>query len=87
MTVVLFLILIFATFSIVALVTWLALTSIIMIHNVYGSLTSFIFPPLRPPVLLALLMLHPPCCHLLSGIIIWATFVAPVCWLCIIDVF
>jgi hypothetical protein len=87
MTVVLFLILIFATFSIVALVTWLALASIIVIHNVYGSLTSFIFLPLHPPVLLALLMLHPPRCHLLSGIIIWATFVAPVYRLCFVDVF
>jgi hypothetical protein len=47
MTVMLFLILIFAIFRIVALVTWLALAPIIMINNVFGSLTNFVFHPLH----------------------------------------
>jgi hypothetical protein len=84
---VLFLILIFATFRIVALVTWLALAPVIIIHNVFGSLTSFVFLPLRPPVLLALLMQCHPRHHLLSGIIICATFVVPACRLYFIEVF
>jgi hypothetical protein len=48
MTVVLFLILIFATFRIVALVTWLAQAPIIVIHSVFESLTGFVFLPLCP---------------------------------------
>jgi hypothetical protein len=70
MTVVLFLILIFATFRIVTLVTWLALAPIAVIHNVFGSLTGFIFLSLRPLVLLDLLMLRHPRRHWLSGIIV-----------------
>jgi hypothetical protein len=70
MTVVLFLILIFGTFWIVALVTWLALAPIIVIHNVFGSLTDFVFLPLRLPVMSALLMLRHPHHHLFSGIIV-----------------
>jgi hypothetical protein len=73
------LILIFATFRIIALVTWLALAAVVVIHTIFGSLIGFIFLPLRLPVLLALLILHHPHHHLLSGIIIWATFVAPAC--------
>jgi hypothetical protein len=69
---VLFLILIFATFRIVALVTWLALAPVVVIHSVFGSLTGFVFLPLRPRVLLALLMLRH---HLLSGIIVFSIIV------------
>jgi hypothetical protein len=87
MTVVLFLILIFATLRIVALVTWLALAPVVMIHNVFGSLTGFVFLPLCPPVLSALLMLHHPHHHLLSGIIVWTTFVAPASRLYFVKVF
>jgi hypothetical protein len=43
---------------------------VVMIHNVFGILTRFIFLLLRPSVLLALSMLLHPCHHLLSGIII-----------------
>jgi hypothetical protein len=35
----------FAIFRIVALVTWLALALAVVIHNVYTSLTDFIFLP------------------------------------------
>jgi hypothetical protein len=70
MTVVLFLTLMFATFRIVALVTWLALAPTGVIHSVFGSLTGFVFLSLRPPVLSALPMLLRPRCHLLSGIIV-----------------
>jgi hypothetical protein len=87
MTVVLFLILIFATFMIIALVTWLALAPIIVFHSVFGSLTGFIFIPLRPPILSALLMLCHPHHHLLNGIIVWATFVAPAYWLFFVEAF
>jgi hypothetical protein len=55
-------------FFIVAMVTWLALTLVVVIHNVFGSLTSFIFLLLSPPVLLALLTLLRPRRRLLSGI-------------------
>jgi hypothetical protein len=48
-----------------------------VIHNFFESLTGIVFLPLRPSVLSALLMLHHPHLHLLSGIIVWATFVAP----------
>jgi hypothetical protein len=43
---------------------------IVVIHNVFGSLTGFVFLPLRPSVLSALLMLRRPRRHLLSGIIV-----------------
>jgi hypothetical protein len=55
-------------FFIVAMVTWLALTLVVVIHNVFGSLTSFIFLLLSPPVLSALLTLLRPRRRLLSGI-------------------
>jgi hypothetical protein len=60
---------------------------VVVIHNVFGSLTGFVFLPLRPPVLSALLMLSHPYHRLLSGIIVWVTFVAPACWLYFIEVF
>jgi hypothetical protein len=41
----------FAIFRIVALDTWLALAPVIVIHSVFGSLTDFLFLPLRPLVL------------------------------------
>jgi hypothetical protein len=87
MTVVLFLILMFAIFRIVTLVTWLALASDIMIHNVFGSLTNFVFLPLHPLVLSALLMMLHPRHHLLSDIIIWATFVDLDYLHCFIEIF
>jgi hypothetical protein len=55
-------------FFIVAMVTWLALTLVVVIHNVFGSLTSFIFLLLSPPVSSALLTLLRPRRRLLSGI-------------------
>jgi hypothetical protein len=58
-----------------------------MIHSAFGSMTGFIFFPLCLPVLSALPLLLHPCRHLLSGIIIWATFVTPDCLLCFIEVF
>jgi hypothetical protein len=70
MTVELFLIMVFATFRIIALVTLLALAPVVVIHNVFGSLTGFIFLLLHSPVLSALLMLRCPRCHLLNDIIV-----------------
>jgi hypothetical protein len=87
MIVMLFLILMFAIFRIVALVTWLALAPVGVIHNVFGSLSSFIFLLLRLPVLSALPPLFHPRCCLLSGIIVWLTFMAPDCPLCFVEVF
>jgi hypothetical protein len=87
MTVVLFLILMFAIFKIVALTTWLALTPVGVIHSVFGSLTSFVFLLLRPPVLSAPLMLLHPCCRFLSGIIVGVIFVAHGCLLYFVEVF
>jgi hypothetical protein len=87
MMVVLFLIMMFAIFRIIALVTWLALAPVGAIHNVFGSLTSFIFLSLRPSVLSSSPMLLPPRRRLLSDIIAWATFMAPDCLLCFIEVF
>jgi hypothetical protein len=87
MTVVLFLILMFVIFRIVALVTWLALAPIVVIHSVFGSLTIFVFLPLHPPILSALPMLLHPHHRLLSGIIVWVIFVAPGCLHCFVEVF
>jgi hypothetical protein len=87
MIVVLFLILMFAIFRIVALVTWLALALVVVIHNVFGSLTDFIFLPLRSPVLSASPVLLRPCHHLLSGIIVWVIFLAPDYLLSFVEVF
>jgi hypothetical protein len=87
MNVVLFLILMFAIFRIVVLVTWLALAPVGVIHIVFESLTDFIFLSLFLPVLSAPPLLLHPHHRLLSGIIVWATFVAPDCLLCFIKVF
>jgi hypothetical protein len=87
MTVMLFLILMFAIFRIVALVTWLALAPIVVIHSVFGSLTGFIFLSLRPPVLSAQHVLLRSRRHLLSGIIVWVIFLAPDYLLCFVEVF
>jgi hypothetical protein len=87
MTAVLFLILMFAIFRIVALVTWLALAPVVVIHNVFGSLTSVIFLLLRLPVLSAPPVLLRPRRHLLSGIIVWVIFLAPGYLLCFVKVF
>jgi hypothetical protein len=77
----------FAIFRIVALVTWLALAPVVVIHNVFGSSTGFIFLPLRPPVLSASPVLLHPRRHLLSDIIVWVIFLAPDYLLCLIEVF
>jgi hypothetical protein len=87
MTVVLFLILMFAIFMIVTLVTWLALAPVVVIHNIFRSLTGYIFFPLCPPVLSAPPVLLRPHRYLLSGIIIWDIFLAPGYLLCFIKVF
>jgi hypothetical protein len=87
MTAVLFLILIFAIFRIVALVTCLALAPVSVIDNVFGSLTDFVFLLLRLSILSALLMLLCPHHCLISGIIIWVTFVAPDYLLCFVEDF
>jgi hypothetical protein len=60
----------FAKFRIIALVTWLALTPVVMIHNVCGSLTGFIFLLLGLSVLSAPPVLLLPRRHLLSDIIV-----------------
>jgi hypothetical protein len=87
MTVVLFFIPIFAIFSIVALVAWLALALIIVIHSAFGSLTGFAFLPLCLSVLSALPSLLHPHCRLPGGIIGWATLVVLGCLHCFIEVF
>jgi hypothetical protein len=86
MTAVLFLIMMFAIFRIITLVTWLALAPVV-IHNVFGSLINFIFLPLHPPVLSALPMLLRPRHRLISGIIVWVIFVAPDYQHCFVEVF
>jgi hypothetical protein len=60
---------------------------VVMIHSVCGSLTGFIFLPLRPPVLSAPPVLLRPRCHLLSGIIVLGIFLAPGYLLCFVEVF
>jgi hypothetical protein len=87
MTVMLFLTLVFAIFRIVALVTWLALAPVVMIHSVFGSLTGSIFLPLRLPVLSASPMLLRPHHRLLSGIIVWVISLTPDYLLYFIEVF
>jgi hypothetical protein len=77
----------FAIFRIVALVTWLALAPIIVINNVFGNLTDFIFLPLRPPVLSAPPVLLRSRRCLLSGIIVWVIFLTPDYLLCFIEIF
>jgi hypothetical protein len=76
MTVMLFLILMFGIFRTVTLLTWLALAPVVVIHNIFVSLTDFIFLPLRPPVLSALPVLLHPRRHLLIVIIVWVIFLA-----------
>jgi hypothetical protein len=66
---------------------WLTLALIVVIHSVFGSLTGFVFLPLRPPVLLAPpMLLHPSHC-LHSGIIVYVIFVAPGCPHCFVEAF
>jgi hypothetical protein len=77
----------FAIFRIVALVTWLALAPVIVIHSVFESLTGFIFLSLCPPVLSAPPMLLRPHHHLLSGIIVWVIFLTLDYLLCFVEVF
>jgi hypothetical protein len=60
---------------------------VVVIHNIFGSLTDFVFLPLRLPVLSALPSLLHPHRRLLSGIIVWATPVASNCQLCFVEVF
>jgi hypothetical protein len=70
MTVVSFLTLIFAIFRIIARVIWLVLAPDIVTHNVFESLTGFVFLPLCPPVLPVLLSLLRPRLRFISGIIV-----------------
>jgi hypothetical protein len=70
MTVVSFLTLIFAIFRIIAPVIWLVLAPDAVTHNVFGSLTGFVFLSLRPPVMPVLLSLLHPRHHFISGIIV-----------------
>jgi hypothetical protein len=60
---------------------------IVVIHSVFGSLTGFILLPLCPPVMSALPVLLHPCHHLLSGIIVWVTFLAPGYLFCFVEIF
>jgi hypothetical protein len=50
---------------------------VVVIHNVCGSLTGFIFLPLRLPILSAPHVLVRPRRHLRSDIIVWDIFLAP----------
>jgi hypothetical protein len=61
--------------------------SIVVIHSVCGSLTGFIFLPLRPPVQSAPPVLLHPHHHLLSGIIVWDIFLGPGYLLYFVEVF
>jgi hypothetical protein len=70
MTVVSFLTLIFVIFRIIARVSWLVLALITVTHNVFGSLTGFVFLLLRLLVLPVLLSLLRPCRRFFSGIIV-----------------
>jgi hypothetical protein len=56
-------------------------------HTVFGSLTGFVFLPLRPPVLPALSSLFHPRHRFLSGIIIWVIIVVLNYLHCFVDVF
>jgi hypothetical protein len=60
---------------------------VVVIHNVFGSLTGFIFLPLRPLVLSAPPVLLRPRRHLFSGIIVWVIFLASDYLLCFVEVF
>jgi hypothetical protein len=87
MTVVTFLILIFAIFKIIAQVIRLVLTPGAVTHNIFGSLTGFIFLPLHLPVLHVLLLLLHPCRHFLNGIIVLVIFVVLDYSQCFVEVF
>jgi hypothetical protein len=87
MNVVSYLTLIFAIFRTIARVIWLVLAPSTMIHNIFGTLTSFSFDPIRPPVLPVLPSLLHPRCGFLSGIIIWVIFVVLDYLQCFIEVF
>jgi hypothetical protein len=56
-------------------------------HIVFRSLTSFVFPPLRPLVLPVLLSLLHTCHRFISGIIVWVIFVDLDYLLCFVDIF
>jgi hypothetical protein len=56
----------------------------VVTHNVFGSLTSFVFLPLRPPVMPSLIR---PRRHFLSGIIVWVIFVVLDYLHCFVEVF
>jgi hypothetical protein len=58
-----------------------------MTHSVFGSLTGFVFLPLRPPVLPVLLSLLRPRRCFISGIIFWVIFVDLDYLLCFVEVF
>jgi hypothetical protein len=64
----------------------LELSPVGMIHNIFGSLTGFIFLPLHPPILSAPPMMLHAHRRLLSDIIVWATFVALDCLLYFVEV-
>jgi hypothetical protein len=64
MIIVSFLIPIFATFRIIARVSWLVLAHVVMTHNVCGILIGFVFLLLHQPILLALPLLLHLCRHL-----------------------
>jgi hypothetical protein len=57
-----------------------------MTHNVFVSLTGFVLIPLRLPVQLLLLLLHPRR-RFLSGIIVWVIFVLLDYLHCFVEVF
>jgi hypothetical protein len=56
-------------------------------HNVFRSLTGFIFLPLHPPVLPVLVSLLRPRRHFISGIIVWVISVDLDYLFCFIEVF
>jgi hypothetical protein len=79
--------LIFTIFRIIAQVIWLVLPPSAVTHNVFGSLTSFIYLSLRLPALsVSLLLLHPRH-HFLSGAIVWVIFVVLDYLHCFVEVF
>jgi hypothetical protein len=77
----------FAIFRIAARVIWLVVAPDAVTHSVFGSLTDFIFLPLRPPVLSVLLLLLHPHHHFINAIIVWVIFVDLDYLLCFVEVF
>jgi hypothetical protein len=61
--------------------------AIVVTHNIFESLSDFIFLLLHSLVMLALPSLLHLCHHFLSGIIIWDNFVAFDCLHCFVKVF